>query len=161
MSTSGEEAARDAYWRMYKEHCDHLRHHEVQRSTVASSMIGICGVLLSVATFDKAITAVDVPLFLMIIALGVFGGLFTTKQWERSALHMERARAYRDAVDGTLVGNPIKQLKRLADQKQKANFQRLSKLRINKFWMVLYVFVCVTGVTLTALAIWWPIEPAP
>lgn len=149
---------RDALWKMYQEHCTHMRHHETQRSTVASAMIAVASALLSVVTFDKALSLADVPLLLLVFALGVFGALFSAKQYERSAMHMERARAYRDALDMDLPGQPLITLKVRADRRHEAEFPRLHRLRVNKFWMGLYLFVATGGLSLAVVAIVWPIE---
>lgn len=151
---------REAFWKMYQEHCTHIRHHDVQRSTVAASLIAITGAMLAVATFDRSLSRSDLPLLLMVSALGVFGALFSAKHYERSAMHMERARAYRDAIDAELTAQPIKKLKVGADERHNEEFPRLHKLRINRFWLLLYVFISLLGVTLAVTALFFS-SPEP
>src|SRR5205823_6558463 len=55
-------ALRDVLWKMYHEHCTQGRHHETQRSSVASALIAISGGVIGLITFDKAVTATDLPL---------------------------------------------------------------------------------------------------
>jgi hypothetical protein len=147
---------RDAMWRMYNEHCTHMRHHEVQRSTVATSMIGIAGALLGIVTYDRAIMLSDVPLLLMVCALGGFGAMFALKQWERSTFHMERARAFRNAIDAEMEGAPIHALHRAADKVHKERFGVLHKIKLSRFWTSVYLFIVFTSVVLIMMAIFSP-----
>lgn len=151
-----EAALRDACWKLYAEHCTHVRHHETQRSTVAASILAIAAALLGLITYDKAITVTDLPLSALVILLGGFGALFSSKQYERASLHTERARRYRDAVDATLEDRPLKRLKSAADNKHSAEFPHMEKLRLNKFWVALYVLLAMIGVILSTIAVFAP-----
>jgi hypothetical protein len=149
-------ALRDACWKLYAEHCTHVRHHESQRSTVAASILAIASAIIGLVTFDKRIVVSDVPLTVLLLFLGCFGALFSAKQYERSSLHTERARRYRDAVDATLDGNPLKELKREADRAHEHDFPKLEKLRLNKFWVALYLLLSAIGLVLSIIGFWFP-----
>lgn len=151
-----EAALRDGCWRLYAEHCTHVRHHETQRSTVAASILAIAAALLGLITYDRAITMTDLPLSILVILLGGFGALFSSKQYERASLHTERARRYRDAVDATLADKPFKRLKIAADIKHRTEFPRMEKLRLNKFWVALYLLLGIIGVILSMIAVFAP-----
>lgn len=147
---------RDSCWKLYAEHCTHMRHHETQRSTVAASILAIATAIVGLITFDKKIVPSDVPLALLLILLGCFGAIFSAKHYERASLHTERARRFRDAIDSTLAGNPLKKLKQAADAAHAADFPRLEKLRLNKFWVGLYLLLAAMGLALTIVAVWFP-----
>lgn len=149
-------ALRDACWKLYAEHCTHVRHHEGQRSTVAASILAIASAIIGLVTFDKGIVASDLPLTILLAVLGCFGALFSAKQYERASLHTERARRFRDAVDATLPGKPLKSLKREADAAHEQDFPRLEKLRLNKFWVALYLLLSTIGIVLSVIAAWYP-----
>lgn len=151
-----EAALREALFKLYLEHCTHVRHHETQRAMVAASILVIATALLGLVTFDKAIGITDVPLTILLVFLGLFGVMFSAKQYERASLHALRARHYRNAVDATLVGQPLKMLKRAADTEQKQKFGYLVKLRLNNFWAVLYILLAVIGCALTVIAVFFP-----
>lgn len=153
---SDETGLRDACWKLYAEHCTHVRHHESQRSTVAASILAIASAIIGLVTFDKKIVISDVPLTVLLVLLGCFGALFSAKQYERASLHTERARRYRDAVDAILEGRPLKKLKQEADAAHGQDFPRLEKLRLNKFWVALYLLLAAIGVALSVIAIWCP-----
>lgn len=148
--------SRDVLWKMYQEHCTQGRHHEIQRSTVISSVIAVAAAVLGLVTFDKGITRVDLPLTLFLVVLGVFGAGFSMKHYERFSLHMERARRYRDALDALLPGQPLKRFKKEADSAHEQKFPRLHKLRLHYWWISLNLIVAGIGLTLSAVAIWWP-----
>lgn len=147
-----EEIFRDACWKLYQEHCTHMRHHETQRSTVASSILVIATAILGVITFDKIIGPTDLPLSVLLIFLGAFGALFSAKQYERASMHTERARRYRDAIDAMLDGAPLKKLKKVADDDHAKDFPRLEPLRLNKFWGALYIVLALLGLAMSLIA---------
>ena len=147
---------RDACWKLYQEHCTHVRHHETQRATVAASFLAIASALIGLVTFDKTIGTTDLPLTILLTFLGVFGALFSSKQYERASLHTERARFYRDAIDATMDGSPLKRLKQEADVKHRAAFPELEKLRLNKFWVGLYTLLVGIGLVLSVIAAFYP-----
>jgi Ca2+/Na+ antiporter len=149
-------AFRDACWKLYLEHCTHVRHHEVQRSTVASSILTIATAIIGLVTFDKAISSTDLPLTIFLVLLGCFGAVFSAKQYERASLHTERARHFRDAVDSTLEGKPLKKLKEAADAAHTKDFPRVEKLRINKFWVALYLLLAAIGIVLSIVSAVYP-----
>lgn len=150
---------RDAYWKMYLENCTQARHHEVQRSAVASAFIAVAGAIIGIVTFDRGLTRLDLPLTLFLIMLGAFGAVFSAKQYERTQLHTRRARGYRDAYDALLFGSPLKCIKREADKANAEKFPKLSALRLNKFWMAINLANSVLGVFLTIVALFWPVSP--
>ncbi|MER8389405.1 hypothetical protein NKH14_28620 [Mesorhizobium sp. M1380] len=150
---------RDVFWKMYQEHCTQGRHHETQRSTVATALIAIAAASIGFITLDRGLTRIDMPLTLFMVGVGVFGAAFSAKHYERFSLHMERGRAYRDELDSLLKGAPIKRLKNLADKEHTQHFPRLENLRLNAFWLIMYLFLCGLGVVLTGLAFMDAIPP--
>jgi hypothetical protein len=157
---NNDEFFRDACWKLYQEHCTHMRHHETQRSTVAASILTIAAVVVGVITFDKQIVPTDLPLSVLLIVLGAFGALFSAKQYERASMHTERARRYRDAIDSMLDGAPLKKLKRAADEDHAKAFPRLESLRLNRFWGALYLLLSLLGVALSLISILIPYRAA-
>lgn len=149
-------ALRDVLWKMYQEHCTQGRHHETQRSTVAAALIAISGGVIGLITFDKAVTATDLPLAFFLFVLGAFGAVFSAKHYERFSLHMERARRHRDALDKLLPGTPLKQLKKDADEKHAKEFPHLEGVRLHRFWFWLYALLATLGIVLSVVAVLFP-----
>jgi len=143
-------------WRMCAQNFDQARHHEGQRATVATAHIAVSGALIGLITFDQNISPWDLPLAIFLIITSVFGLFFQAKQYERFDLHMERARTYRDALDATLPGTPIKILKLAADERNAKKHPFLEPLRLNRFWALFYVLIALLGVGLSVAAIGAP-----
>lgn len=160
----------DAYWKLYADNYLHVRHHETQRSTVATAIVAIAGALIAVISYGGQFTWSDIPLAVLIIVLGLFGRDFSAKQWERATRHKVQALAYRNAVDQKL-GLRLKAIERKTDQDHHLTFQRfepglLTRMvawydgkpafipdgSVNRFWRFLYSFVTITGLVLLMLA---------
>ena len=146
----------DSLWKMYQEQRTHIRHHESQRSSVAAALIAIAGALLGLITFDKAINLSDLPLTLFLLLIGSFGAIFSAKQYERSSLHTERASSYSDAIDELLDNHPLKRVKQDADARHTKQFPKLFHLRLNKFWLGMYLLVAFLGLVLSFVAAFHP-----
>jgi hypothetical protein len=158
MTDQERAALRDAHWKMYLENCAQARHHETQRSAVASAFIAIAGAVIGIITFDKALTRLDVPLTLFLVVLGAFGAVFSAKQYERTQLHTRRARGYRNACDALLFGSPLGAIKQKADRDNAEKFPKLSALRLHRFWIAMNLAISALGVCLTIVAWRFPIE---
>lgn len=154
-------ALRDVLWKMYSENCTQARHHETQRALVASGFLAIATAVIGIITFDKGLTDRDIPLALLIIALGAFGAIFSAKHYERAQLHTKRGREDRDALDKLLPGSPLKSLRDKADKKNKEDFPTLTQLNLFKFWIGINLAVSAVGACLAAMAWWFPIAPKP
>jgi len=154
-----DNTVRDVLWKMYQEHCTQGRHHETQRSTVAGALVAIAGAVIGLVTFDKAVSPMDLPLTFFLFLLGGFGAVFSAKHYERFRLHMERARRYRDELDRLLPDSLLKRLKEEADTKHNEEFPRLKDLRLNRFWLWLYVLIAALGLVLSFVAVVSPLKP--
>jgi hypothetical protein len=176
------ETLRDIFWKMYQENVTEGRHHETQRATVTNLVITIAAAALALVTFDKAITTVDLPLTIFLVLLGMFGAAFSSKYYERFQLHMERARAYRNAIDSLLpnfntLSEPVWNLKEIADaeheesilkvakgKKKKTNWQRwmtfIHKRRLYQLWLTFHLLIALIGLILSIVARFFPIKAA-
>lgn len=98
---------REYLWRMYQENMTQARHHETQRSTVATLLLAITGVVMSVLSQPEVAPGSRWPLQLFLCLLGLFGFAFSLKQYERFEEHLQRARLFRDALDTTFQSTTI------------------------------------------------------
>ena len=100
--------ATDFLWGMYQEHCVHGRHHETQRSSLSSHLMVIyAGLLALLGTLIKSeAVGRHWPIEIALSVLGLFGVLFTIKQYERFRFHAAMAAAYRSALERVLLANP-------------------------------------------------------
>jgi hypothetical protein len=84
-----------------------------------------------------------------VISLGVFGAVFSAKQYERFGLHMNRARGYRLELEKRLQpAVPIIDIKRIADQASASKHPFLFKRSLHGFWIVMNLLVAVLGALL-------------
>jgi hypothetical protein len=158
MTDGNLEAKRDALWRIFHEHLTQFRHYESQRSTIASVLVSLEAVLLSVITFDKSIEASDLPLTIFVIFLGVFGALFSHKQYERSSLQYSRAKVCRDKIDSQIKG-AIRAVLVDASKIHDEYFPGKFRPKVHQLWIVLYVLLALLGVILSIIALFAPITP--
>jgi FtsH-binding integral membrane protein len=147
-----DEAWRDALWKVYQDNHAYVRHHEVQRSSVATSIIAIASALLAVAAFDRTLTASDLPLLAVVTAIGLFGIFFSRKQYERTCLHIGRADALVGEIEKTLDGRSLLAVTEIADAEHSRRF-RLYAVGMNRFWILFYAFIAMIGAVLALLAL--------
>ena len=99
------------------------------------------------------LTVVDLPAALFLVAIGVFGCVFSAKQYERFYVCMERARQYRGALEEAVPESRILELKRTADTLAARRFPRLHSWRLGLFWVALHVVIATFGVLLAIMSI--------
>ena len=150
--TDKDKLRADVLWKIYQDNIQQGRHHELQRSTVASVLIAISGAIVGIVTIDKTISTWDIPLTMLLMCLSLFGMLFSIKQYERFNKHMQRARHYRNELDKLLDGAPLMTLKKQADATHARKFRIFSQMRLNLFWTTLYSFIFILGLGLTVYA---------
>lgn len=147
------EAWRDGLWRVYQDNHEYVRHHENQRSTVATLLITVAGAALAVATFDEALTPWDSPLLVLVTAIGVFGRRFSRKQFERTRMHIERADALAREIATTMAGACPIDITNRADAEHRANFPDLYVIPVNQLWAWFYRGIALMGFLLLVLAL--------
>lgn len=157
VTDSDAAALRDVLWKMYQENWVQGRHHEVQRSAVASALTALSAAILGLVTFDDGLTRSDWPLTSLLAAIGAFGVVFSAKHYERFDFHLERARAYRDALDDLLLNAPLAKGRQEADSRSRVWL--LTDLRLSWLWYLLSGMIFIIGVVLTVMAVYWPILP--
>lgn len=153
--TDEQKVSKEILFALYQDNINQGRHHETQRSTVTSSILAIDTIIIGLITFDKCINGSDVPLTILVTALGIFGAAFTLKHYERYSLHMQRARLYRNKLDELFMDGLVLTLKKKADENNDKEFPKLKDLRLHYWWTALHLIVSVIGITLTIIAIFF------
>lgn len=143
----------DIIWRFHNSHVATAQHYESQRGTVTTMLLAISTALVGLVTFDNRVDRSDVPATIFLIALGCFGALFAPKHHERYRAHIERAKEYRDALDASLDGAPIKAIKDRADARHAGNFGFLRRIKGAYWWVMLNLVVTLLGLFLLAGAV--------
>ncbi|HVK54086.1 MAG TPA: hypothetical protein VM532_03560 [Burkholderiales bacterium] len=143
----------DLYLKLFQEYASEARHHEQQRATVTGFFSALAAGVLTIVGIDKALSVADIPAALFLVVIGVFGCVFSAKQYERFFVCMERARQYRLALQEAVPGSNIIELKRTADRKALERFPRLHVWRLGIFWVALHALIASFGVLLLVLSI--------
>ncbi len=143
----------DLYLKLFQEYASEARHHEQQRATVTGFFSALAAGILTVVGIDKVLSVADIPAALFLIVIGVFGCVFSAKQYERFFVCMERARQYRLALQEAVPDSNIIELKRTADRKALERFPRLHVWRLGIFWVALHALIASFGVLLFVLAV--------
>jgi hypothetical protein len=143
----------EIWWKLYQEYSSESRHHEQQRATVTGFFSALAAAVLTLVSLDKFINLSDLPAALFLAAIGVFGCVFSAKQYERAFVCMERARQYRLALQDAVPDSRILELKRAADKKAKERFPRLHVWRLGLFWVSLHALIALFGILLAVLSI--------
>jgi hypothetical protein len=73
----------DLWLKLFQEYAAEARHHEQQRATVTGFFSALAAGVLTLVGFDKSLSVSDLPAALFLIAIGVFGCIFSAKQYER------------------------------------------------------------------------------
>lgn len=138
---------------VYKENCDHARHHEVQRERVTAIVGQTAGVIIGLFGFSK-FSASDihsvhliVPVFL--ILLGAWGFAAAWKHNKRSSLHRERVRQCRKEL-ARLSGIDLTELNARAEANHGNKFGHNVKYeaRTHIIWKAFNILVGLLGLAL-------------
>jgi hypothetical protein len=144
---------RDLVWNLFLHNRDYMKHHEQLRATVANLTVAMAAGLIGLITYDKHIGMEDVPLAIMLAAVGAFGSAFALKHYERGYLHRNRSNEYLAKLNALMPEAEILNLRSKADAMTNMQFPRLYKFSVNSFWVALHGFVVVIGIVMTVLSV--------
>jgi len=132
-------------WRMYAENCVQGRHHETMRAALTTLIAAIAAGALGLLKADHPICS-QLPLAVLVIALGLFGAFVSRKHYERFALHMRRASAYRRKIDELVPGVELTVTKLSADKRHNDRFKRFSRVSLSWLWSSINLAVMGVGI---------------
>ncbi len=134
------------YW---KDHREQLRQSETQRSTLTNLLLVITAAL-SALIIQQKFALTTLPLSIFIVLIGAYGAVAVAKYYERASYHLQQARALtRSLVDAGVLGSDdfLDEARRLHYER----FPRLSRVRLNRLWVLLHLGIMLYGSTLLAL----------
>jgi hypothetical protein len=141
----------DVLLKFFDEDWRQVRQSEDQRTAFSNIVLLIASAVFGFLT-QYGLTRNAVPLTVLLIVLGIFGGIASEKLYERSKLHMELAWAWRRRLSEL---HPDIQLDRLtgeAEEIHRKRFPRLFGLHLHFVWLTLQVSIAVAGLILTIVA---------
>jgi hypothetical protein len=142
----------DLYWGLYTDSMAHVRHYEVQRTALVGVSITLAGAVMAVAGWDGKVTATEWPLGALLVAVGLFGFLFSAKQYERATVAAMQAERYLRALDKRFPDVNLMLPREEARAAGAAKFRLLGKLRIHIFYVLIHLFVALLGLLVLARA---------
>ena len=135
-------------------HCDEaeqeMRHIENQRATITNMSILISSVIIGYIAQQKLDIAL-IPVSTLMIFLGIYGMIFTSKLYERHQFAQNRIDHWTKQIDKLQPKSNLLKLRDIADKEHAAQFPRMSKVRLNCLWMILHTFIMLVGIGITAL----------
>lgn len=141
-------------WGLYQENRAASRHHEDQRTATASMLVAVCAAVIAVVTLDRVVSWSDLPLTLLLTAIGAFGVALSLKQYERCQLHRLRAKRILERIDETFGETGASALLSVIDQEHVHETRALWCQPLHRWWTGLYALLLAFGVMLTLLAFW-------
>ena len=136
-------------WRLYADNREYARAHEEQRSTAANLVVAISAGLIGLATFDQKLTSADLPLTIFLMVVGFFGAVFSSKHYERTRLHLNRARQYLKRLNELFPEDRIVELQKQGDSENERAFPRLFHMKLNNLWNGFYLLISLLGLFLS------------
>lgn len=140
---------KDEYlWNMYNEHNLQARHHEVQRTSISSTIVAVsAGILAFIA--NGGVQAYEWPLATFLIIIGLFGAIFSIKQYETTRFHMNLASEYRKKLEEILdptTKNFLSNVRLEYEPKHNRKYwYLLPKARLYWFYVLLYLIIAYLG----------------
>jgi hypothetical protein len=136
-------------WRLYIDNREYARTHEGQRAMAANLIVAISAGLVGLATFDQKLTTADLPLTFFLMAVGLFGTVFSSKHYERTRLHLNRAKQFLKRLDELFPEDRILALQKQGDEDNNRAFPRLAKIKLNSLWNMFYTLISLLGFVLS------------
>jgi len=142
----------DFLWGMYQEHTNQGRHHETQRASVTNFIIIVAGGAIAFIA-NKNVTKDQWILAVFLIVIGLFGAIFSAKQYERFRFHMKAAGRYRQALEQ----NYKPELGDIRDDARLEHEKKFSKLLVSlplySFWIALHLLIAILGIILLLMTL--------
>ena len=129
-----------------------VRQSEDQRTAFSNIVLLIASAVLGFLA-QHSLSRDTLPLTVLLIVLGVFGGFASEKLYERSKLHMELAWAWRRRLYELHPDIELDRLTAEAEEVHRKRFPRLFSLHLHLVWLTLDLAIAVAGIILTGVVV--------
>jgi hypothetical protein len=150
-SVPSQELQAEIVLRLIEENWSESRHLEEQRSSLTNLIVVITAAVSGVFT-QTGLTRDILPLSLLLVVLGGYGIVASSKLHERLDLHICRARYLRQHLDQMCPGIDILRLKQLADRDNQRRHPWMTNLGVNTVWISLHILIAGLGVVYTVFS---------
>ena len=144
--------ASEVLLKFFDEDWRQVRQSEDQRTAFSNIVLLIASAVFGFLT-QYGPSRNTLPLTILLIVLGIFGGIASEKLYERSKLHMELAWAWRRRLHELHPDIQLDRLKGEAEEIHRKRFPRLFGLRLHRVWLALDLGIAVAGIILTVIAV--------
>jgi len=151
---------KDLLWGMYSDVRTHARHAETLRANTVNLVLLVASALTAVITSDGHVERHELPVCLVIVAVGLAGLAFAgsyTELCHRNRLRAERLRSVLDAWFFASAEQTIAHVLAASDGSHEASrvyrWTRRLTGSTHRFWLVVPTLVIVGGALLTVIAV--------
>ncbi len=146
-------------WRMCNEDFTQARQHETLRASMTTVGAMVSAAAAGFITFDDKLALHDLPLACFVMALGMFGALFSAKHYERWDFSVERARTIFRRIEELLPEIELTRLLKEAEAAQRSRFPRLFHAPVHWFWIGIHGAIAAFGLLLVVLICLESVKP--
>ena len=127
------------------------RQSEDQRAVISNLIVIIASVIHGILT-QTGFTKSAFPLTLLLILLGIYGFVASTKLYERHQFHIHRARKLRQRLDELHPGAHVRETLKTASEEHWSKYPFLSRrVRLYAVWLGLDILIATLGVIYTII----------
>ena len=138
---------KDVLLAAYKEHADDVRQNENHRERMTTLIIAIGAGALGLAA--ARVDGMSISLLgVVLVVLGLYGAVFSFKQYERSRRHAAVLQNITDRLVELYPQTQLTKIREEAHTRHAANFPGMERLRLYHLWIGLPLMVSVVGVVL-------------
>jgi len=142
----------DVLLKFYDVDWSHVTQSENQRTAFSNIVILIASAVFGFLS-QHGLTRDALPLTVLLIALGLYGGIASEKLYERSKLHMELAWAWRRRLYELHPDIQLGRLIKEAEEINRKRFPRLFRLHLHHVWLALDLSIALAGIIMTVVIV--------
>ncbi|TDO51525.1 hypothetical protein EV643_103264 [Kribbella sp. VKM Ac-2527] len=164
-SNGGKVPAEQYVWGMYAEHTTQGRHHEAQRTGVATISLALGAAVAGlIASSDSK--SLNTILSAFLVVFGIFAAVFAAKQGERARMHIRIATEFRTELENTSRTKTLSEIRNLGrdahtenwsyrtgDNRPKSAREGEDKIRLYWLFIGLNLLVAALGLILLVWSI--------
>jgi len=126
---------------LYLQYCEQVRHHQDERRTIANTLIVVIGALVAITAIDQKLDQNDVPIFVALIVIGLFGAACMIKCHGLIRFYKNVAAELATKFNSI----DIKNIEKISKDTEPCFWKAIDHLRLWHLWLILFLLVAVAG----------------
>ena len=141
--------------RMYEEQVRHARHHETLRTQSTNLIIVISAAILAYLSSKLVLPSQIIVIGIFLILINLYGCIISLKHYERSQMHLEVSRHYRDVLSSLSAagGTELNEVRKAGRDAHNNQPNPIRKLRVYFLWAALHVLIALIGAAIVTYEI--------